>query len=84
MLTIVYMSTLTLRLVLRCVVVVSMLCTPAYALQGLPMEWEAMLKSSGITKDEVIDNSDAVLSVLEFQAKRLLPPTPTQHNAACI
>eukprot|EP00026_Physarum_polycephalum_P003456 Phypoly_transcript_03468.p1 GENE.Phypoly_transcript_03468~~Phypoly_transcript_03468.p1 ORF type:complete len:698 (+),score=137.43 Phypoly_transcript_03468:114-2207(+) len=48
--------------------------------EGLPMEWEAMLKSSGITKDEVIDNSDAVLSVLEFQAKRLLPPTPT--NAA--
>jgi len=34
------------------------------------------LKSSGITKDEVLDNSEAVLSVLEFQAKRLLPPTP--------
>lgn len=44
--------------------------------EGLPPEWEAMLKSSGITKDEVLDNSDAVLSVLEFQAKRLLPATP--------
>lgn len=45
--------------------------------EGLPPEWEAMLKSSGITKDEVLDNSDAVLSVLEFQAKRLLPSNTT-------
>lgn len=35
--------------------------------EGLPPEWEAMLKSSGITKDEVMANSDAVLTVLEFQ-----------------
>jgi hypothetical protein len=36
--------------------------------EGLPPDWEAMLKSSGITKDEVMANSDAVLSVLEFQS----------------
>lgn len=36
--------------------------------EGLPPDWEAMLKSSGITKDEVMANSDAVLTVLEFQS----------------
>lgn len=44
-----------------------------------------MLKSSGITKDEVSNNPDEVLSVLEFQAKRLLPATaPPPANAPCI
>lgn len=44
-----------------------------------------MLKSSGITKEEVSSNPDEVLSVLEFQAKRLLPATaPPPANAPCI
>jgi len=35
---------------------------------GLPPEWEAMLKSSGITRDEVRENPNDVLKVLEFQS----------------
>lgn len=35
--------------------------------KGLPADWEAMLKSSGITRDEVIENHEEVLSLLEFQ-----------------
>lgn len=35
---------------------------------GLPLEWEALLKSSGISRDEVLKNADDVLKVLEFQA----------------
>ena len=34
--------------------------------RGLPPEWDAMLKSSGITRDEVRENPDDVLKVLEF------------------
>jgi len=34
---------------------------------GLPSEWEAMLKSSGITRDEVLENHEEVLNLLEFQ-----------------
>jgi len=37
-------------------------------IQGLPLEWEALLKSSGISRDEVLKNADDVLKVLEFQA----------------
>lgn len=37
---------------------------------GLPPEWEAMLKSSAISKKEVLDNPEQVLSVLEFESKR--------------
>mmetsp|Transcript_30317 Transcript_30317/g.84725 ORF Transcript_30317/g.84725 Transcript_30317/m.84725 type:complete len:501 (+) Transcript_30317:50-1552(+) len=33
---------------------------------GLPPEWEAMLKNANITREEVIENADAVLEVLEF------------------
>lgn len=35
---------------------------------GLPLEWEALLKSSGISRDDVLKNADDVLKVLEFQA----------------
>jgi len=35
---------------------------------GLPPEWEAMLKTSGITRDEAIANPDDALKVLEFQS----------------
>jgi len=34
--------------------------------QGLPPEWEKLLQSSGITQDDVKENSDAVLDILEF------------------
>ncbi len=66
-------------------------------LQGLPAEWETMLKTSGITKEMVLANPDDTLKVLEFQSKHLkeeskpaaIPPkmTPastsnTTHSAA--
>jgi len=38
---------------------------------GLPAEWEAMLKTSGITRDEAIANPDETLKVLEFQSNYL-------------
>jgi len=34
--------------------------------EGLPREWEIILQSSGITKEDVVENSDAVLDVLDF------------------
>jgi hypothetical protein len=34
--------------------------------EGLPPEWEVLLKTSGISKADVISNSDAVLEVLSF------------------
>eukprot|EP01156_Anaeramoeba_ignava_P010169 Anaeramoba_ignava/a479016_469.p2 GENE.a479016_469~~a479016_469.p2 ORF type:complete len:393 (-),score=140.74 a479016_469:1535-2713(-) len=36
---------------------------------GLPKQWESLLKTSGITKEEVHQNPDAVLDILEFQNK---------------
>jgi hypothetical protein len=33
---------------------------------GLPSEWEALLASSGIDKEDVVKNSQAVLDVLDF------------------
>ena len=36
---------------------------------GLPPEWEAMLKSSGITKEEVLNNHEVVINVLEKQSQ---------------
>jgi len=43
----------------------------ATGFQNLPLEWEAVLLSSGITKNEVIEQSDAVLNVLKFSQKKL-------------
>jgi hypothetical protein len=43
--------------------------TSATGLANLPPEWEAMLKSAGFVKDEVVKNKDVVLDVLEFQSK---------------
>eukprot|EP00761_Pharyngomonas_kirbyi_P003036 gb/GECH01003040.1/.p1 GENE.gb/GECH01003040.1/~~gb/GECH01003040.1/.p1 ORF type:complete len:497 (+),score=119.01 gb/GECH01003040.1/:1-1491(+) len=34
--------------------------------KGLPPEWEAMLQSSGISKEEIKENKDDVLSILQF------------------
>lgn len=41
-------------------------CLAQLTLQGLPPEWEKLLQSSGITQDDVKENSDAVLDILEF------------------
>jgi len=39
--------------------------------KGLPPEWESLLNQGAITKAEVLENSDAVLSCLETQSKFL-------------
>lgn len=36
--------------------------------EGLPPEWEVLISTSKITKDEVLENPDAVLEVLSFQS----------------
>ena len=38
-------------------------------IQGLPEEWKALLKSN-ISKEEVLENPEAVLDVLEFHDKQ--------------
>jgi len=38
---------------------------------GLPREWEVMLQTSGIDKNDVVNNSQAVLDVLEFAEKNV-------------
>jgi len=40
----------------------------ATGFSGLPPEWEALLKGSGISREEVIANPDETLQVLEFQS----------------
>ena len=39
--------------------------------RGLPHEWEALLKTGGITKEEAVGDSETVLQVLEFQSQFL-------------
>jgi len=34
--------------------------------KGLPSEWEALMKTNGLTRDDVQKDSGAVLAVLEF------------------
>eukprot|EP01124_Arcella_intermedia_P020313 TRINITY_DN2779_c0_g1_i6.p1 TRINITY_DN2779_c0_g1~~TRINITY_DN2779_c0_g1_i6.p1 ORF type:complete len:480 (+),score=120.13 TRINITY_DN2779_c0_g1_i6:137-1576(+) len=48
----------------------------ATGFEGLPPEWEASLKSSGITKNEVIAESGVVLDVLKFNDKLKNKNTP--------
>jgi len=43
---------------------------------GLPKEWEALLKSSDISKEEVLANHQDVIKVLEFHDKRFNGPHP--------
>jgi len=49
---------------------------------GLPDEWNVLLKTSGITKDEVVANPDLVLNVMNFndqyqkQKDHVAKPTP--------
>eukprot|EP01133_Synstelium_polycarpum_P013342 gene13342-15693_t len=42
----------------------------ATGFSGLPKEWEVILKSANVSKDEVLDKPNEWLSVLEFQAGR--------------
>jgi len=45
---------------------------------GLPSDWEAALKSSGITKEDVLNNSEEVLNLLQFNDQLL----HNEQNAA--
>lgn len=49
---------------------------------GLPPEWEGMLKTSGITEQEQASNQEAVLNVLEFEARRQKLQQPAGAAAA--
>jgi hypothetical protein len=42
-------------------------------LQGLPPEWQAMLSSSGITKEEVAAHPQAVVDVLQVLFCTVVP-----------
>jgi len=48
---------------------------------GLPPEWEKMLKNANITREEVIENADAVLEVLEFANRG---PNQQQNKPAMV
>eukprot|EP01132_Coremiostelium_polycephalum_P005425 gene5425-6767_t len=52
--------------------------------EGLPKEWEVILQTSGISKDDVVEHSDVVLDVLDFHMgysnNQKLPPPPQQHH----
>jgi signal transduction histidine kinase len=37
--------------------------------KGLPQEWEVLLKTSGISKEEVLERPDQVLDLLHFNKK---------------
>ncbi|KAK5577799.1 hypothetical protein RB653_002747 [Dictyostelium firmibasis] len=38
--------------------------------EGLPKEWEVILQSSGITRDDVVEHSDVVIDVLDFHMQQ--------------
>lgn len=44
--------------------------------EGLPREWQSLLKASGITRQEVMANPHALLNVLEFNQNYYLNPAP--------
>jgi len=44
--------------------------------EGLPDEWRKLLKDSGITKEETLNNPQIVLDVLEFRAGACSRPPP--------
>jgi len=51
--------------------------------KGLPPEWDTLLKSGGITKEDIRNNPQAVIDVLEFQTgggKIKNPPTQNQNG----
>lgn len=45
---------------------------------GLPPGWEILLKSGGITKDEILANSAEVLQVLQFHENNFKPASPAK------
>ena len=45
---------------------------------GLPAGWEILLKSGGITKDEILANSAEVLQVLQFHENNFKPASPAK------
>eukprot|EP01095_Lingulamoeba_sp_RSL-Kostka_P011922 TRINITY_DN464_c0_g2_i10.p1 TRINITY_DN464_c0_g2~~TRINITY_DN464_c0_g2_i10.p1 ORF type:complete len:480 (-),score=195.32 TRINITY_DN464_c0_g2_i10:319-1758(-) len=50
---------------------------------GLPQEWEVLLKTSGISRDQVIENSDNVincLKVIDQQNKELMGQVPEHFD----
>ncbi|KAH3764361.1 p21-activated protein kinase [Pelomyxa schiedti] len=58
---------------------------PKMGFVGLPAEWEALLKSSGISYEEQRNNQQQVMAVLDFEMKRqqaLNNPTPTPDAVA--
>mmetsp|Transcript_2784 Transcript_2784/g.3442 ORF Transcript_2784/g.3442 Transcript_2784/m.3442 type:complete len:518 (-) Transcript_2784:64-1617(-) len=46
---------------------------------GLPSEWETLIKGN-ISKDEVIANSNAVLQVIEFHQRGMVPAGPAKSD----
>jgi len=55
--------------------------------EGLPQEWEVLLKTSGIRKTQVLNQPDAVLDVLNFHdqytkqtAQHIAKPNPQPRN----
>ena len=44
-------------------------------LSGLPDEWRLLLESSNISKDDVINNGEAVINALAYQFKPEVIPT---------
>jgi len=48
--------------------------------KGLPPEWETLIKGN-ISKDECIANSDAVLKVIEFHQRGMVPLGPAKSDA---
>jgi hypothetical protein len=53
----------------------------ATGFSGLPPSWEEKLRANGITKEDVLDNSEVVLAILERDAAEEYNPTK-QHNYA--
>lgn len=56
--------------------------TSATGFQGLPPAWESMLKTSGITKQQVADHPQEVLDVLQFQMEGPPPKLPKKSQLA--
>lgn len=54
--------------------------------RGLPPEWEMLLKTGGITKEEAVGDSETVLQVLEFQSQYLSrkPELETPFDASSL
>ncbi|GMH62032.1 hypothetical protein TrST_g14162 [Triparma strigata] len=54
--------------------------TTSTGFRGLPDAWVALLKSSGITKDDAVANPQAVLDCLTFHIEGPPPPVPTEKK----